>query len=59
MAEYWRLEIEEKKEVLTFYSDTSPTRMPKSVERQYCSKDVTTPGLPTLLINPCFVQTWR
>jgi len=29
MAEDWRLEIEEKKVVLTFYSDTSSTMAPK------------------------------
>ncbi len=26
---------------------------------QYCSKDAATLGLPALLINPRFVQTWR
>ena len=28
---------------------------PKSDEHQYCSKDATTPGLPTLLINTRFI----
>ena len=59
MAENWRLEIEEKKVVITFYSDTSPPTMPKSDERQNCSKDAETLGLPSLLIIPGFVKTWR
>ena len=59
MEENWRLEIEEKKAVLTFYSEVSPTTVPKSDERQYCSKDATTPGLQTLLIKSGLVKTWR
>jgi len=54
-----RLEIEEKKAVITFYSNASPAMVPKSDEHQYCSKDAATSGLPALLINPRFVQTWR
>jgi len=59
MTENWRLEIEEKKSVITFYSDTSPTTATKSDERQYCSNNAATPGLQALLINLGFVQTWR
>jgi len=59
MEENWRLEIEEKKAILTFYLDTSPKTAPKSDERQNCSKDVATPGLPALHINLGFMQTWR
>ena len=44
MVEYWRQEIEEKKAVITFYSDTSPAIAPKCDEHQYCSKDVATHG---------------
>ena len=49
MAEYWRQEIEEKKSVITFYSNASLAAAPKSDECQYCSKDATTPELPALL----------
>ena len=41
-----------KKEEITSYSDTSPAMVPKSDEHQYCSKNVATPGLPTLLYQP-------
>jgi len=55
MEEYWRLEIEEKKAMITLYTNTSPTTAQKSDECQYCSKDAATPGLPALLINSGFV----
>ena len=52
MVEYWRQEIEEKKSIITFSSDTSLATMPKSDECQYCNNDATTPGLSTLLYQP-------
>jgi len=39
--------------------ETSLERVPKSDEHQYCSIDATTPRLPTLHMNPGFIQTWR
>ena len=59
MAKNCKQEVEEKEAVITFYSDTSQETVPKSDECEYCSKDVATPRLPDLLINPGFVQTWR
>lgn len=41
-----------KKAIITYYSDTSPTMMPKGDEHQYCSKNVATLGLPALLYQP-------
>ena len=41
-----------KKEVITYYWDTSPAMAPKINDHQYCSNNVATLGLPTLLYQP-------
>ena len=51
MVENWRLEIEEKKEIITFYSNTSPAIAPKSDEHQYCSKTVATPRATSFTLS--------
>lgn len=40
-----------KKEVITYYSDTSPTTAPKSGEHQYCSKNVATLGATNFTLS--------
>ena len=41
----------QKKEVITEYSDASPKMARKSGEHQYCTNNVATPELPTLLLS--------
>lgn len=40
-----------KKEVITYYSDTSPATAPKSDEHQYSKKNVVTPGATSFTLS--------
>ena len=58
MEESWKLEIEEKA-VITSTLTPPRQRRQKVMSLGIAARMLQLPGLPALLINPGFVQTWR